>query len=57
MAEEYALLEWRADSDDNAVHDGVDSFVIRNGKIVMQAVHYTLRRPAAYDRRRQVELP
>ena len=37
---EYALLVWNAFSPDGHVHHGVDSFVIRNGCIVMQSIYY-----------------
>ena len=32
---DYALLEWTATSKDVAVCDGADSFVVRDGKIIM----------------------
>lgn len=38
----YAYLEWEADSPRYKVRDGADSFVIEDGKIVMQSVHYRL---------------
>jgi hypothetical protein len=37
---EYALLLWRATSASARIEHGVDSFVIRDGHIVMQTVHY-----------------
>ncbi len=37
---EYALLVWNAQSPNGDVHHGVDSFVIRQGKIVMQSIYY-----------------
>lgn len=40
---DYAFLEWRGDADRVQVEDGADSFVIRDGRIVMQSIHYTLR--------------
>ena len=40
---EYALLFWRADSSRARAEHGVDSFVIRDGQIVMQSVYYALR--------------
>ena len=43
---EYALLVWRARSDRCAVDCGVDSFHIRNGRIVAQTIHYDLTKPA-----------
>jgi predicted SnoaL-like aldol condensation-catalyzing enzyme len=42
---EIALLKWRATSSNGyRVEDGVDTFVIRNGRIVAKTVHYTLLR-------------
>lgn len=39
---EVAFLEWTADSQDRIVRDGADSFLIRDGKIIAQTIHYTL---------------
>jgi hypothetical protein len=39
---EYALLFWRANSAEARAEHGVDSFVIRDGRIVMQTVAYEL---------------
>lgn len=49
----FAFLEWTADCAAVAVHDGADSFVIENGKVVAQTIHYTLavRDPNALTRR------
>jgi hypothetical protein len=57
---DYAYLLWRAASPSARIEHGVDSFVIRDGKIVMQTVHYEVlpqtttapekRRPAASER-------
>lgn len=38
-----AFLEWQADSDDTYIDDGADTFVFRNGKIIAQTMHYTVR--------------
>ena len=38
----YAFIEWRAREPGRSVEDGADSFVIENGKIVLQTIHYTL---------------
>lgn len=38
----YALLEWQAEAEDKEVRDGVDSFTIKDDKIVFQAIHYTV---------------
>lgn len=42
---EYAFLEWKATSDRFRINNGADSFVIRNGRIHMQTIHYTLLSP------------
>ena len=39
---EVAFLEWTAEADGATVRDGADSFVIRNGRIVAQTIHYTV---------------
>jgi hypothetical protein len=39
---DVAYLEWRADADGARVRDGADSFVIREGRIVAQTIHYTV---------------
>ena len=39
---EYAFLLWRASSEHARIEHGVDSFVIRDGRIVMQTVHYAV---------------
>ena len=38
------LLEWTYEDPTVRVRDGVDSYVIDNGKIVGQTIHYTLER-------------
>ncbi len=40
-----AYLEWSADSGDAIVDDGADSFVIVDGRVVAQTIHYTVRSP------------
>lgn len=45
---EVALLVWTGRSPAGDIHDGVDSFVIRNGRIAAQTIHYNVdhdRRP------------
>lgn len=39
---DVAFLEWRADAAGARVRDGVDTFVIRDGRIVAQTIHYTI---------------
>jgi hypothetical protein len=39
---EVAFLEWTAQADGAAVYDGADSFVVRDGRIVAQTIHYTV---------------
>ncbi len=36
------LLEWTCDDSTVRVRDGVDSYLIEDGKIVAQTIHYTL---------------
>lgn len=43
----FAFLEWTAEAADTRVRDGADSFVIEDGWIVAQTIHYTVEdRPA-----------
>lgn len=44
VEDEVAFLEWTARSDGARVEDGADSFVIRDGLIVAQTIHYTVDR-------------
>ncbi|HEX7025746.1 MAG TPA: nuclear transport factor 2 family protein [Gammaproteobacteria bacterium] len=40
---DVGFLEWSATSSNgNYVNDGADSYVIRNGRIVAQTIHYTV---------------
>src|SRR5688500_2911573 len=48
---EYAFLEWRGDAAEGHVEDGADGFVIRNGRIEMQSIHYTVRHRTGYHQR------
>lgn len=48
---DYALLIWQARSDGDQVHCGADSFVVRNGLIRLQTVHYCLIGPDGEPRR------
>jgi hypothetical protein len=36
------FLEWRASSEKTTVQDGADSYVVIDGKIVAQTIHYTV---------------
>ncbi|HET6613550.1 MAG TPA: hypothetical protein VFG83_16240 [Kofleriaceae bacterium] len=38
----FAFLEWTAEATHARVRDGADSFVIENGWIVAQTIHYTV---------------
>ena len=38
----FAFLEWTAEAAQARVRDGADSFVIENGWIVAQTIHYTV---------------
>lgn len=37
-----AFLEWTSEAEHTRVRDGADSFVIENGWIVAQTIHYTV---------------
>jgi hypothetical protein len=39
---EYCYLLWSAESDTCRVPEGADSYVMRNGRIVMQSIYYRL---------------
>lgn len=39
---EHAFLEWTARGGGRRVDDGADSFVVRDGLIVAQTIHYTV---------------
>ena len=40
---EMAFLEWTATADGAQVGDGADSYLIRDGRIVAQTIHYTVK--------------
>lgn len=42
VADRFAFLEWTARAARTQVLDGADSFVIENGWIVAQTIHYTV---------------
>lgn len=42
IEQEVGFLEWSADSETHIVSDGADSYVIRDGYIRAQTIHYTL---------------
>jgi hypothetical protein len=44
VAGEMAFLEWSAESETAVVEDGVDSYCIRDGKIIAQTIHYTVKK-------------
>jgi hypothetical protein len=39
---DVAFLEWTAHGPTARVRDGADSFVVRNGRIAVQTIHYTV---------------
>ena len=45
---ECAFLEWRARAESVEIDDGADSFVIRDGLIRVQTIHYTVRHRTGY---------
>jgi hypothetical protein len=42
VAGRVAFLEWTAEAEHTRVRDGADSFVIEDGWIVAQTIHYTV---------------
>jgi hypothetical protein len=40
---EFAFLEWTAESAHARVEDGADSYVVRDGRIIAQTIHYTVK--------------
>ena len=38
----FGFIAWRAREPGKSVEDGADSFVVENGKIVFQSIHYSL---------------
>lgn len=42
VEENYGFLEWTATTAEAKVRDGADSFVISDGLIVLQTIHYTV---------------
>ncbi len=39
-----AFLEWKGEGGNHYVNDGTDSFVIENGRVIAQTIHYTVKR-------------
>jgi len=39
---EVLFLEWSATADGSRADDGVETFLVRDGEIVLQTVHYTV---------------
>jgi hypothetical protein len=42
VADRMAFLEWTVDAGPSRVPDGADSYLIEDGKILAQTIHYTL---------------
>lgn len=42
--DEIAFLEWTAYSDSSQIDDGADSYIVREGLIIAQTIHYTIRK-------------
>jgi hypothetical protein len=38
----FAFISWRAREPGKSVEDGADSFVVEDGKIVFQTIHYSI---------------
>jgi hypothetical protein len=41
---DVGFLEWSGRGENTYVDDGADSYVIRNGKIAVQTIHYTVKK-------------
>lgn len=41
---EIGMLVWTGSTDELEIHDGVDSFVVRDGRIAAQTIHCSTRR-------------
>lgn len=39
---QIAFLQWEAEADGGRVHDGADSFLIRDGVVWVMTIHYTV---------------
>jgi hypothetical protein len=48
---EFAFLEWQAEAEAVQVNDGADAFLIRDGLIQCQAIHYTVTHRPGFHRR------
>jgi hypothetical protein len=44
VEDDLGHLEWSASGSEVDVHDGADSYVVRDGRIVAQTIHYSTRR-------------
>lgn len=42
VEQDVGFVEWSAESDTHVVTDGADSYIIRDGYILAQTIHYTL---------------
>ncbi|SRR6266498_1303844 len=47
---ELVFLEWRGFSDGCEVNEGADSFIIRDGRIVAQTIHYKVHKAKARNK-------
>jgi hypothetical protein len=45
---DVAFLEWRATAEAVEVNDGADSFVVEDGRIRSQTIHYTVQHRPGY---------
>jgi hypothetical protein len=48
---DVAFLEWRAAGRDACVRDGADTFLIRDGRIQVMTIHYTVERLGPENRK------
>jgi hypothetical protein len=43
IAGDVAFLEWVAEGGGNQIQDGTDTFIIKDGRIIVQTIHYTVK--------------
>lgn len=42
VEKDFGFLEWSGRSENKVVNDGADSYVVADGKIIFQSIHYTV---------------
>ena len=50
VEDDFAMLQWSGTGESVDIHDGADSFVVENGRIAAQSVHYSTRPKGTSER-------